>query len=446
MVNKKIIPKEVEEIILKLNKEGFEAYIVGGCVRDILMDRIPSDWDITTSAKPEEVKRIFPRTYDTGIVHGTVTVVMNKSHFEITTYRIEGIYEDYRRPKEVSFTNNLEEDLSRRDFTMNAIVYHPQEGFIDPMGGIIDIENKIIRCVGDPSKRFEEDALRMLRGILFSSQLNFNIEEETYNAIKDNAALISYISAERIKEELDKMLMGDFTDKLVLLYETGILKYILPELHKCFKTEQNHPHHVDNVGIHTLKSVEAVDKILNLKWVMLLHDIGKANCKQTDEKGIDHFHGHVEESVRLSKNIVKRLKFDKKSSNHIIKLIQWHDERIKADKKLIKEILFQLGEEAFLDLLKVQLADSRAQNPDYIKEKEKQLESLYEIYKEIKENNECFLLKDLAVNGQDLISLGIKEGKEIGKILKSLLELVIDKPNQNNKEALLSYIKENYIK
>ena len=270
MVNKKIIPKEVEEIILKLNKEGFEAYIVGGCVRDILMDRIPSDWDITTSAKPEEVKRIFPRTYDTGIVHGTVTVVMNKSHFEITTYRIEGIYEDYRRPKEVSFTNNLEEDLSRRDFTMNAIVYHPQEGFIDPMGGIIDIENKIIRCVGDPSKRFEEDALRMLRGIRFSSQLNFNIEEETYNAIKDNAALISYISAERIKEELDKMLMGDFTDKLVLLYETGILKYILPELHKCFKTEQNHPHHVDNVGIHTLKSVEAVDKILNLKWVMLI--------------------------------------------------------------------------------------------------------------------------------------------------------------------------------
>ncbi|NLM48980.1 MAG: CCA tRNA nucleotidyltransferase [Epulopiscium sp.] len=442
---KEKIPKEVEEIILKLNKEGFEAYIVGGCVRDLLMGRIPNDWDITTSAKPEEVKKIFPKTYDTGIAHGTVTVILNGAHFEITTYRIEGKYEDYRRPKEVTFTRNLEEDLSRRDFTMNAIVYHPQEGFMDPVEGIKDIKNKMIRCVGEPSKRFEEDALRMLRAIRFSAQLDFEIEEKTLEAIKGHAALITHISAERIKDELDKMLMASYTDRLILLYETGLLKYILPELDKCFAVEQNHPHHVDNVGIHTLKSVGLVDKNLNLRWTMLLHDIGKANCKETDEKGIDHFHGHVRESVRLTKDIVKRLKFDKKSSSHIIKLIDWHDERIKKDKRAVKEVLSQIGEEAFLDLLKVQLADSRAQNPKYIKEKEEQLQSLYEVYKEIKENNECFLIKDLAVNGEDLIRLGIKEGKEIGELLKQLLELVIENPDQNNKESLLLYVKENLI-
>lgn len=442
---KEKIPKEVEEIILKLNKEGFEAYIVGGCVRDLLMCRIPNDWDITTSAKPEEVKKIFPKTYDTGIAHGTVTVILNGAHFEITTYRIEGKYEDYRRPKEVTFTRNLEEDLSRRDFTMNAIVYHPQEGFMDPVEGIKDIKNKMIRCVGEPSKRFEEDALRMLRAIRFSAQLDFEIEEKTLGAIKGHAALITHISAERIKDELDKMLMASYTDRLILLYETGLLKYILPELDKCFAVEQNHPHHVDNVGIHTLKSVGLVDKNLNLRWTMLLHDIGKANCKETDEKGIDHFHGHVRESVRLTKDIVKRLKFDKKSSSHIIKLIDWHDERIKKDKRAVKEVLSQIGEEAFLDLLKVQLADSRAQNPKYIKEKEEQLQSLYEVYKEIKENNECFLIKDLAVNGEDLIRLGIKEGKEIGELLKQLLELVIENPDQNNKESLLLYVKENLI-
>jgi len=444
-VYKEKIPKEVEEIILKLNKEGFEAYIVGGCVRDLLMGRIPNDWDITTSAKPEEVKKIFPKTYDTGIAHGTVTVILNGAHFEITTYRIEGKYEDYRRPKEVTFTRNLEEDLSRRDFTMNAIVYHPQEGFMDPVEGIKDIKNKMIRCVGEPSKRFEEDALRMLRAIRFSAQLDFEIEEKTLGAIKGHAALITHISAERIKDELDKMLMASYTDRLILLYETGLLKYILPELDKCFAVEQNHPHHVDNVGIHTLKSVGLVDKNLNLRWTMLLHDIGKANCKETDEKGIDHFHGHVRESVRLTIDIVKRLKFDKKSSSHIIKLIDWHDERIKKDKRAVKEVLSQIGEEAFLDLLKVQLADSRAQNPKYIKEKEEQLQSLYEVYKEIKENNECFLIKDLAVNGEDLIRLGIKEGKEIGELLKQLLELVIENPDQNNKESLLLYVKENLI-
>lgn len=442
MKNKINIPKEAEEIILKLNKKGFEGFIVGGCVRDVLMNRIPNDWDITTSAKPEDIKSIFPKTYDTGIAHGTVTVILNQSHFEITTYRIEGIYEDHRRPKEVIFTNDLEEDLSRRDFTMNAIAYHPKEGFIDPMGGIKDIKNETIRCVGDPCKRFEEDALRMLRGIRFSSQLNFKIEEKTLNAINNNANLISYISAERIKEELDKMLMAPYINQLILLYETGILKFILPEVDKCFKTEQNHPHHVDNVGIHTLKSVEAVDKNLNLKWVMLLHDIGKPNSRITDKKGIDHFPNHVEASIQQSEDIMGRLKFDKKSSTYILKLIKWHDKRIKTDKKSVKEALYQLGEEAFLDLLKVQLADFRAHNPKYLKEKEEKLKVLFDIYKEVKKNKECFSLKELTVDGRDLISIGIKQGKEIGGILESLLKIVLANPEQNKKEVLLSYAKQ----
>jgi len=439
------IPKEVEEIILTLNENGYEGYIVGGCVRDILMDRIPTDWDLTTSAKPEEVKRLFKRTYDTGIAHGTVTVILNNKHFEITTYRIEGIYEDHRRPKEVTFTNDLEEDLSRRDFTMNAIAYHPQEGFIDPTGGIEDIKKKSIRCVGDPHKRFEEDALRMLRGIRFSSQLNFTIEENTLEAIKTNAHLISYVSAERIKEELDKILLAKYIHKFIILHDTGILKFILPEVDRCFEVAQNHPHHVDNVGIHTLKAVEAVDNILPLKWTMLFHDIGKPEHKTTDEKGISHFHGHVEKSVLLAEKIMKRLRFDKKSMNHILKLIKWHDYRIKEDKQTVKELLYQIGEEAFLDFLKVQLADARAQNPVYFEEKEEKIENLYTIYEEIKVKHECFTLRDLEVNGQDLIKTGIKEGKQIGEVLEYLLKIVIENPELNKKEILLSRAKEKYV-
>lgn len=444
MLKKIDIPKEVVEIISKLNQKGYEGYIVGGCVRDLLMDRTPKDWDLTTSAKPEEVKAIFKRTYDTGIAHGTVTVILNKKHFEITTYRIEGIYEDHRRPKEVIFTNDLEEDLSRRDFTMNAIAYHPKEGFIDPTGGIEDIKKKSIRCVGDPHKRFEEDALRMLRGIRFSSQLNFIIEEHTLEAIKTNAHLISYISGERIKDELDKILLSGYTNKFLLLYETCILKFILPEVDQCFKVEQNHPHHVDNVGIHTLKSLEAVDKILTLKWTMLLHDIGKPDHKTTDEKGINHFHGHVEKSVKLAEKIMIRLKFDKKSMNHILKLIEWHDRRIKEDKKSVKEALYHIGEEAFLDLLKIQRADAKAQNPIYYKDKKEKVNNLYTIYEEVKTNKECFTLKDLAINGNDLIKIGIKEGTKIGEILEYLLKTVIENPEFNQRETLLSYAKEKY--
>ncbi|NLM13395.1 MAG: CCA tRNA nucleotidyltransferase [Epulopiscium sp.] len=445
MLKKIDIPREVVEIISTLNANGYEGYIVGGCVRDILMGRTPMDWDLTTSAKPEEIKRLFKRTYDTGIAHGTVTVILNNKHFEITTYRIEGIYEDHRRPKEVTFTNDLEEDLSRRDFTMNAIAYHPKEGFIDPTGGIEDIWKKSIRCVGDPNKRFEEDALRMLRGIRFSSQLNFTIEENTLKAINTNAHLISYISAERIKEELDKILLSDYIHKFILLHETGILKFILPEVDRCFTVEQNHPHHVDNVGIHTLKALEVVDKILTLKWTILFHDIGKPEHKTTDEKGINHFYGHVEKSVELAEKIMKRLKFDKKSMNHILKLIKWHDNRIKEDKPSVKEVLYHIGEEAFLDLLKVQSADAKAQNPVYYQEKEDKLKNLYKIYEEIKINNECFTLKDLALNGQDLIQIGIKEGKRIGEMLEHFLKIVIEHPEFNEKEILLSYVKEKYM-
>ncbi|NLK22036.1 MAG: CCA tRNA nucleotidyltransferase [Epulopiscium sp.] len=445
MFKKIDIPKEAEEIIFMLNRQGYEGYIVGGCVRDILMNRTPHDWDITTSAKPEEVKSMFKKTYDTGIAHGTVTVILNEKHFEITTYRIEGFYEDHRRPKEVAFTKDLSKDLSRRDFTMNAVAYHPKEGFIDPMGGIEDIKKEKIRCVGNPDRRFEEDALRMLRGIRFSSQLNFDIEGNTLSAIKNNSYLISHISSERVREELDKILLSDSVRKFILLYDTGILKYILKEVEECFKTEQNHPHHGDNVGIHTLKSVEAVDKILSLRWTMLLHDIGKPEHKTTDDKGIDHFYGHVEKSVVLAEKIMDRLKFDKKSSKHILQLIKWHDERIEEDKKSIKGVLHKIGEDAFLDLLKVQLADSKAQNPKFYKEKEERLKSLYEIYKEVKQNKECFSLKELAINGEDLIKLGIKKGKTIGETLEYLLEMVIKNPGLNTKEQLLSYGREKML-
>ena len=307
------LPRKVVLIIKNLQRHGYDAYAVGGCVRDSILNRKPEDWDITTSAKPEQVKRIFRRTVDTGIEHGTVTVLIGKDGFEVTTYRVDGLYEDGRHPKEVTFTSRLEEDLKRRDFTINAMAYNDDERLVDAFGGMRDLNYHLIRCVGDPKERFSEDALRILRAVRFSAQLAFPIEPETAEAIKSLAPNLEKISAERIQTELVKLVTSPHPDDLRIAYETGITKVILPEFDICMTTNQNHPHHCYTVGEHILHSMCEIrpDKVLRL--AMLFHDIGKPDAITTDEHGINHFHGHPEISAAYAQKIMRRLKLDNKS-------------------------------------------------------------------------------------------------------------------------------------
>lgn len=435
------LPKEVHHIIQTLNTNGFEAYAVGGCIRDSLLGKKPTDWDITTNAKPEEIKSLFPKTIDTGIKHGTVTVVIDGKHYEVTTYRVEGKYENHRKPVSVEFTQSLLQDLGRRDFTINAIAYHPLEGIIDPYDGVGDILARTIKCVGNPDERLAEDALRMMRAVRFSSQLDFSIDKGTFDSIKRNSPLIRSISHERIRDELTLLLVSDFPMRFITLRDTGLLQYILPEFEICFQTPQNNPHHVYNVGVHTLHSIVNVKKDRILRWVMLLHDIGKPLTRTTDSDGIDHFYGHAEKSVVLAAIILKRLRFDNKSIDKIKRLIMHHDRDITPSFRSVRKALAAVGTDLFEDLLEVKRADAKAHNPKYVEERMEALDCIFDTYKKVMESRQCVSLKDLAINGHDLIALGISPGKRIGEILSKLFEIVLDNPEYNTREKLLEEAK-----
>lgn len=431
------IPQDVNKLIEVLNAHGYEAYAVGGCVRDSLLGRIPEDWDIATDAKPEEIKELFAKTIDTGIKHGTVTVLFNQMHYEITTYRIDGEYADNRHPQWVQYTDSLKSDLSRRDFTVNAMAYHPSEGLIDPFLGLQALENRIIKAVGNPDARFQEDALRMLRAIRFSAQLNFEIEALTLSSIKSNNALITHISQERVRDELNKILLSDNPMNWTLLRDTGILQHILPEFDACFETVQSHPYHIYNVAFHTLNAVNYIEKDRVLRWAMLLHDIGKPLVKTTDKHYIDHFYNHQTQSVILAQNVLTRLRFDSRSLEKICRLIKHHDLQIKPELKAVKKAVINVGEDIFLDLLKVMEADKKAQNPQYLQERLDALTQVRKLYTEMKEEKHCLNIRDLAINGDDLLQLGFKPGKSIGQLLERLFKAVIDNPELNNRDDLL---------
>ena len=434
------LPEKVRYIIETIQTAGYEAYAVGGCIRDSILGKEPDDWDITTSAAPEEVKKMFRRTIDTGIQHGTVTVMMEKESFEVTTYRIDGKYEDSRHPKDVTFTAELKEDLRRRDFTINAMAYNDQNGLIDIFEGIRDIERKLIRCVGNAEERFTEDALRMVRAVRFSAQLGYTIEEETKKAIKKLAPKLQNISAERIQTELVKLLVSEHPDDIRTAYETGITKQILPEFNICMETQQNNPHHCYSVGehiLHTLIFVES-DKVLRLG--MLFHDIGKPQTLKIDEKGITHNHGHAAVGEEMTIEILKRLKFDNDTLDKVRKLVRYHDWKIEPDPRNVRRAANKIGEDIFPMLFAVKYADVMAQSDYQREEKLQELKTLQEIYKEILEKKECLCLKDLAVSGNDLIAEGMKPGKEIGITLQKLLEDVLENPEHNQKEYLLSLL------
>ena len=430
------LPEDVKKIIEIIEKAGYEAYAVGGCVRDSLLLRNPNDWDITTSAKPEKVKELFKKTIDTGIEHGTVTVMMHHVGYEVTTYRIDGEYEDARHPKNVTFTSNLIEDLKRRDFTINAMAYNDRSGIVDAFDGISDLEKGIIRAVGNPRERFDEDALRMMRAVRFSAQLGYSIEEDTKKAIKELSPNLQKISAERIQVELVKLVSSDHPEKMRDLYETGITAVILPEFDKAMVTAQNNPHHCYTVGEHIIQSMAASDADKNIRLAMLYHDIGKPACLTTDEKGIDHFYGHPEVSGQICKASLRKLKFDKDTIHTVVQLVTHHDYQILPEKKYVRRAMNRIGKDIFPLLLKVKQADLHAQSTYQREEKQEKLDEICALYKEIVQENECVDLKGLAVTGSDLIAWGMKPGRELGEMLSQLLAIVIDDPGKNRKEAL----------
>ena len=429
-------PESVLDILRIFKGNGYEAYAVGGCVRDSVLGTKPKDWDITTNALPSEIKELFEKTIDTGLKHGTVTVMLAGEAFEVTTFRIDGKYEDGRHPSHVEFTGRLEDDLRRRDFTMNAMAWNEERGIVDPFGGMEDIADGIIRAVGEPGERFREDALRMLRTIRFAARLGFEIHFETLKAISENSGLISSVSSERIREELNGTLTADDPMKFALLRDTGLLKLIMPEFEACFNTPQKNPHHAYNVGEHSLRAVAAAENDKCLRWTMLLHDTGKAVTRTTDEKGIDHFHGHPAKSMEIAKNILERLRFDNRSMERIIRLIKYHDREILPQPRAVAKAVHTVGDDIFLDLLKVKRADKSAQNPLDKQKGLNYVDLIESIYNGLKSENSCLELKDLAIDGRDLLEMGFKEGREVGRALKLLFEKVLDDPSLNEKRFL----------
>lgn len=431
------IPKDVEFIIKRIESEGYETYIVGGCVRDSLLGRIPSDWDITTNAKPEDIQRIFNKVIPTGIKHGTVTIMIGSEGYEVTTYRMDGEYSDSRRPDNVEFTDDITKDLSRRDFRMNAIAYNPTRGFVDPFDGIRDIKNKVIQTVGKPGERFREDYLRMLRAIRFEYQLGFELEPYVLYEVEENAHLLKNIAKERIQSELNKILLCENVYFINRLSDTGILKYIHPELMKLTRVEQNNPYHIHNVWFHTIKTIENVDNELYLKLAAWLHDIGKKDTKTTDSKGIDHFYGHDKKSVEISEHILKDLRYDNKTIEKVLTLIRFHDRQVEPNLKSVKRFLNKIGGyELFRDWAELRWADMLAQNPKHLKERARDLTLIECMAKEIIETKQPIEIKDLDINGNDLIKLGYR-GAEIGLELRRLLEVVIETPYFNTKDKLI---------
>lgn len=438
------IPGHVEELLDTLTKNGFEAYAVGGCVRDAILGRRPEDWDITTSALPMQIKGLFRRTVDTGIKHGTVTVLIDNIGYEVTTYRIDGDYEDYRHPKNVEFTASLAEDLKRRDFTINSMAYNPETGLVDLFGGLRDLENRVIKCVGNPEQRFSEDALRTLRAIRFCAQLNFTIEKRTKDAIAKMAPLIANISKERIQVELDKILVSMNPDEIKMAYETGITSYILPEFDLMMKTRQNSPYHKYSVGEHTLVVLKNVRADHYLRWAALLHDIGKPLVRTTDESGRDHFKGHGKKGTELAREILKRLRMDNRTIGIVTRLVEYHDYKIEKNESSVRRGIARVGEETFPYFIELCYADLSGKSEYAIQKNFDLLEYIKETYKRIIEEGNCITLSDLAVKGDDLIGMGLLPGKRIGEILNELLEMVLENPSLNDKNYLLDFVKKNF--
>ena len=439
------MPKNVDTAINLLQSAGFEAYAVGGCVRDSLLGKTPNDWDITTSAKPEDMKSVFADFHciDTGIKHGTVTVVIDGEPLEITTFRLDGEYEDNRHPKSVTFTSNLGADLGRRDFTVNAMAYSKKTGTVDLFGGQNDLKNGIIRCVGDPDRRFNEDALRILRALRFASALDFEIEEKTAQSLLKNRALLGNISEERIAKELLKLVCVKGA-KRILTDFAPVLFEILPELQPMYKNSHDNPHHCYDIYEHTLIAVESIDPEPTLRFAMLLHDCGKPAVKKFDENGVAHFYGHQRISAEISAQILARLKVSNKFRDEILFLVSNHDRwELYENTEKMPRYLSKFGLDGVLNLLKVMRADVLAQSPEY-RYRLDQIADAEETAKNLAAQKPCLSLSELQINGRTLMDIGIPQGRKLGAVLAQLLDEVIDGVTKNTQEALTTRAREIY--
>ncbi|MBQ2618190.1 MAG: HD domain-containing protein [Oscillospiraceae bacterium] len=457
------VPSAALEALRRLWAAGYEAYLVGGCVRDALLGREPGDWDIATAALPEQVKAVFAgeRVIETGLKHGTVTVLLGRTDchdqcehwsrkdknltslsLEITTFRTEAGYADHRHPDAVAFTSSLEEDLARRDFTINAMAWDPEEGIVDPFGGRADLEAGVIRCVGDPARRFDEDALRILRALRFSAQLRFSVEADTAAAALALRQTLELVSRERVAAELTKLLCGPDARR-VLTEHWPILAVLLPELDPMAGLDQRSKYHCYDVLTHSAAAVEAVPPEKLLRWAALLHDAGKPACLRIDEAGGGHFYGHAKVSAELARTVLTRLRFDKDTVRRIAALVELHDYPIDppegSPERAIRKLIGKLGEEDFFRLLALKRADALAHHPDY-RGRTAACDRLEALARELLSQPPCFTVKDLAIDGNDLLALGIPRGPELGRTLNALLEAVLDGRAPNEREALLGEV------
>lgn len=437
------IPAPVQFIIRELETCRHEAYMVGGCVRDSVMGRIPHDYDICTSATSNEIIGAFPNQeiIATGLQHGTVTVLINREPYEVTTYRIDGKYSDNRRPDSVEFTNSLTEDLHHRDFTINAMAYNSTNGLVDPFGGGKDIENSVIRCVGSAHDRFNEDALRILRAIRFAAQLNFGIAEETDEEIHKSIGLLENISIERVTSEFSKIVSSHSFHIMLMLYN-DVFSLFIPELKNMIGFKQNNPYHLYDVfehTVHALKNCESQDMIVRL--AVFFHDFGKPHSYQDGEDGIRHFKGHGRVSADMTDMIMRRLRFDNDTREKVVELVYYHDASFVKGKKYVKRWLNKIGEIQFRRLLAVRRADIMGQSNKYEQDRLKDLLFIESLIKEMIADRDCFTVKDLSVGGKDLISIGYRPGYQIGEALKKLLELVVNEEVENKKDELLELAK-----
>lgn len=432
------IPSNARKIIAGLQENGYEAYAVGGCVRDSLLGKQPDDWDICTNALPEQTIACFPEytIIETGLQHGTVTVIIERQPFEVTTFRQDGAYTDHRRPDSVHFVSSLRDDLSRRDFSINAMAYSPDEGLVDYFGGMHDLNEGTIRCVGEPDRRFNEDALRIMRALRFASVFQFEIEKETADSIHANCGTLEKIAAERLQIELLKLLKGPGAADMLENYP-DVFQVFIPELKQLMGFEQHSPYHIFDVWRHTVEAIRSAPEDPVLRLALLLHDIAKPDCLTRDEDGIGHFYRHAQIGAERASQILHRLKFDNNTIRTVKDLVAYHDAQINPNTRNVKRWLNKIGERTFRQLLSIKRADIMAQSETY---RDSRLDVLADItlcLHTVIEEQQCFSLKDLAVDGRDLIAAGITQGKQIGSALNWLLNLVLEEEAPNQKDILI---------
>lgn len=432
------LPPHAARVLELLEQSGFEAWCVGGCIRDSLLGLVPGDWDVASSARPEETKACFRdfRTVDTGIAHGTVTVLMEGKPVEITTFRSDGAYSDARHPDSVCFSRRLEDDLSRRDFTVNALAYHPQRGLRDPFGGLTDLEHRLLRCVGQPERRFSEDALRVLRCLRFASVLGFFIEPATLRAAQESKGLLRAVSWERIREELSKLLCGKNAAP-VLRQNSGVLFSILPELAPMETCTQETKYHCFDVWEHTLHALAAAPPESVLRWAALLHDSGKPAAKCFSGDGTAHFYGHARNSESLAQAVLSRLRFSNREREAVCTLIRYHGEPLPIPEKRLKKLLGLLGRDRVFQLFALMRADLSAKEPSLYPVRVRDIGQSEALARTILDRGDCLSLKNLAVHGGDLIQLGYPQGSRLGRALDTLLDEVTSGSLPNEKRPLL---------